>query len=105
MDGIEIAWDHTPNTSAVVLTVVIRTWVNVGTIQVQEVATDVTVRSRRPIVTAATPTARGRRTEDAGVEEVVRKTSKFVSYWSSFSCACIIWICAATVVSWVYTAI
>ena len=59
----------TPNTVAVVLIVVIGTWVHVGTIQVQVVAIVVTVRSRRPIVAVATSIVRRRRIEVAGVEE------------------------------------
>ena len=41
---------RTPNTSPVVLIEVTGTWVHIGAIQVQVVATAVTVRSRRPIV-------------------------------------------------------
>ena len=65
----------TPNTEAVVLIVVIGTWVYAGTTQVQAVATVVTVRSRRPIEAVATSTVRRRRSEEAGVEEVVRISS------------------------------
>ena len=60
---------RTPNTVAVVLIVVIGTWVHVGTIQVQVVRIVVIVRSRRPIVAVTTSIVRRRRIEVAGVEE------------------------------------
>ena len=41
---------RTPNTEAVALIEVIGTWVYIGTMQVQAVASEVIVRSRRPIV-------------------------------------------------------
>ena len=66
------AGDRTPNTVAVVLIVVTGTWIHVGTTQEQVVATEATVRSRRPIVAAATPIECGRRSEEAGVEEIIR---------------------------------
>ena len=40
---------RTPNTLPVALIAAIGTWVYAGTIQVQDVASEVTVRSRRPI--------------------------------------------------------
>ena len=45
---------RTPNSAAVILYAVIGTWVDTGAIQVQDVATAVIARSRRPIVAAAT---------------------------------------------------
>ena len=48
------------------------TWVHAGTIQVQDVATVVIVRSRRPIVAVGPSIVRRQATEAAGVEEVVR---------------------------------
>ena len=67
---------RTPNTLPVVLIVVIGTWVYAGTIQDQVVATVVTVRSRRPIAAARASIVGRRRTEVAGVEEVIWKASK-----------------------------
>ena len=64
-----------PNTSAAVLIAVSRTWVHAGTIQGQVVAIVEIVRSRRPIEAVATPIVRGRRSEVAGVEEVIRISS------------------------------
>ena len=66
---------RTPNTVAVVLTVVIGTWVHAQTIQVQVVAIVVIARSRRPIVAVATSIAGGRRIEVAGLEEVIWESS------------------------------
>ena len=65
--------DDTPNTGAVVLTVVIGAWADERAEQVQSIRFVVTVRSRRPITAAATPIIRRRRIEAAGVEEVIRK--------------------------------
>ena len=62
---------RTPNTDAVALSAAIGTWVHVGTKQVQAVRSVVIVRSRRPIVAVTTSTARRRRIEVAGVEEVI----------------------------------
>ncbi len=70
-----LATGDAPNTLTVVLIVVTRTWVHTGAIQVQIVRIDVIVRSRRPIVAVATPTAGRRHTEVAGVEEVIREVS------------------------------
>ena len=75
----------TPNTVAVVLIIATRTWVDSRAIQVQGVAIVVNVRSRRPIVAAATSIVGGRSIEDAGVEEVVRIGS--YGSCSSFSCS------------------
>ena len=66
----------TPNTPPVVLIAVIVTWVHIGTIQVQVVATEAIVRSRRPIAAVGASIAGRRRIEAAGVEEVIRKTPK-----------------------------
>ena len=66
---------RTSNTAAAKLTVVTGTWVHAGTIQGQGVATEVIVRSRRPIEAVTSSTIRRRRTEVAGVEEVVRISS------------------------------
>ena len=64
-----------PNTKAVELIVVNRTWVDVGATQVQVVRIVVIVRSRRPIDPVATSIVRRRTIEVAGVEEVVRISS------------------------------
>ena len=62
----------TPNTEAVVLIEATGTWVHAETTQVQAVRIVAIDRSRRPIVATATSTARRRRIEATGVEEVVR---------------------------------
>ena len=90
-----------PNTEAVVLIVVIRTWVDIRAIQVQAVRIAANARSRRPIVAAAAPTASRRRIEIARVEEVVRESPEFVSYMTSFIGTSIVWSCTAIIVSWI----
>ena len=62
---------RTPNTKPVVLTEAIGTRVHIGAIQVQAVATEAIVRSRRPIVAVGPSNTRRRAIEAAGVEEVV----------------------------------
>ena len=66
---------RTPNTVADVLIAGTGTWAHVGTIQAQFVRIAVIVRSRRPIAAVATPIAGGRRTEVAGIEEVIWEAS------------------------------
>ena len=83
---------YAPNTAAEVLIVATRTRVDIRAKQVQAVAIADIVRSRRPIVAVATPTARRRRSEVAGVEEVIRITSPGLGLGSTgctgLSCAC-----------------
>ena len=70
------AWRYyAPNAEAEVLIVVIGTWAHIRAVQVQSVRLAVIARSRRPIVAATPPIAGGRRTEVAGVEEVIREGS------------------------------
>ena len=51
----QLGAEHAPSSVAVVLIVVIRTWIDVRTIQVQIVRIVSIVRRRGPIVAVATP--------------------------------------------------
>ena len=60
---------RTPNTTSVALTIVTNTWIRVGTIQVQIVATAAIVRSRRPIVAIGTTIVHRATVDVAGINE------------------------------------